>query len=240
MRAVDADEIAAGLDGAPRRVAEALHDVADVGHGHRVRDERRRAHVRHRRRRPGLQAADLGVDDAAAEVQLGPDARAVLLHREHQLAQLRDQVVVVQAHLQPAALAARVDVGRLGVHEADTAAGARHEVVDVDLRDASFQRAVVALHRRGDDAVADFHRADAAGAEEMREAHGGPLSWSARHGAAGLRDGLHWYLSRTFHGSWVKCRRAPVRRSRATVPHCRSGVSKRASGVDRRSPHVFN
>ena len=86
---------------------------------------------------------------------------------------MRNEIVVVQAHLELAALAARVDVGRLGVHHADAAARARLEVVDVALRDAAIGRAIVPFHRRADDPVLHFHRADAARLEQFGKPHDG-------------------------------------------------------------------
>ena len=95
------------------------------------------------------------------------------MHRGDEPREVGDEVVVVAA---PSAasrpLAARIDVGGLGVKQADAAARARRHVVDVALRDASFGRAVVALHRRADDPVLHLQVADPARLEEVGEAHG--------------------------------------------------------------------
>ena len=91
----------------------------------------------------------------------------------------------MQPHLVGAPLAPRIDVGGLGVEQPGAAARAGRHVVDVALRDPSFGGAVVALHRRADDAVAHFQRADPAGLEKVGKAHGGA--------SAGVRP--IWYFS---------------------------------------------
>ena len=165
MRAVDADEIATGLDGASGGGGKTLDEFLDL---HPIERDRRcaaGADVRHDRRRPRLQPADRGIDHAPAEIQFGADARAVPLDRCHHALEVGDQIVVVQAHLKLAALAARIDVGRFGVEKASAAARARFEIVDIALRDAALGGAIIPLHRRADDAIAHLHRTDFAGRE---------------------------------------------------------------------------
>ena len=165
MRAVDADEIATGLDGAPGGCGEMLDQFIDLQAVERDRRRAARTDIRNNGRRARLQSADHGIDHAPAEIQFGADARAMPLDRGHHALEIGDQIVVVQTHLILAALAARIDIGRFGVEQAGAAARARFEVVDIALRDAAFRRAIIPLHRRADDAVAHVHRTDFAGRE---------------------------------------------------------------------------
>ncbi len=184
VRTVNADEVAARLTGADRGIGEALDDLGDLVATQGARGRSACTGVRHDRGRARLQTAHRRVHDASAVVQLGPDASPVPMYRVGQPAQVGNQVVAVESHLQLAPAPARIDVRGLRIHRAHAPPCTRLQIVDVALRDAPLGRAVVALHRRGDDAISDFQRADPAGLKKVRKAHGGDSTRVRRCGTS--------------------------------------------------------
>ena len=170
--AVNADEVATGLRRAAGRIGKALDDLSDLRAIECARGEPAGPRVGYDGRRAALESADPWLDHAAPVVELGTDDAAMSMDRPDHPREIGHQVVIVQPHLERPPLAPRIDVGRFGVEQPDSAPRAGRHVVDVALRDPSFRRAVVALHRRSDDAVADFQGANPAGFEQARKAHG--------------------------------------------------------------------
>ena len=167
VRAVDVDDVEAGLHGPPGRLGVGLHELMALGDGELPGNLAARRRARHRRRRQVLESGHGGLRGAPAVVKFDGGERAFGVQGVREPAQAGDHRIRVQPQLVRAALAVGADEGGFGGDHPQSGLGPGDQVVDVLLRDGALGGAVVALHGGGGEPVAEGCRGAAVAAQRQ-------------------------------------------------------------------------
>ncbi len=173
MRAVDVDHVDPGLETAARRLHKSVDDDLDVLMSHRARHRARIDEgARHGGGRDRLALAGRARRLAPAVIELHRELGSVLMDGVGDLAEPRNDGVVVATDLEriPAPFGSHID--RLELNQRYTAFRPLTAVMDVPL----VQGAILVCHRLfhgpGDEPVSHLHAVDLAGTKKVLECHG--------------------------------------------------------------------